>query len=219
MLNIPFTGAPKLPTHRDNGKPWLWAALRQWHVWSRMPICSLWNESDGGYAMRALEVLAQWQEAGTAALCGEVRLMERVMGVTADARRSMRIRYVDSPGSQWGVPAGGRQPGAVPEPVSAEDTFPTAAEIAAMNDLQRKTLENRLRRRAARQGSKLERCTDAGDPAYGTYMVTSQRHRHLSAAERLRPHPPGRRDQTERVTSVPQLNENSSVDDGRTKWT
>ncbi len=56
--------------------------------------------------MRALEVLAQWQEAGTAALCGEVRLMERVMGVTADARRSMRIRYVDSPGSQWGVPAG-----------------------------------------------------------------------------------------------------------------
>ena len=57
--------------------------------------------------------------------------------------------------------------------MSAEDTFPTAAEIAAMNDLERKTLENRLRRRAARQGSKLERCTDAGDPAYGTYMVTS----------------------------------------------
>ena len=48
-----------------------------------------------------------------------------------------------------GCAGGGHQLGAVPEPVSAEGTFPTAAEIAAMNDLQRKTLEKQLQRRAA----------------------------------------------------------------------
>lgn len=58
-----------------------------------MPICALRDESDWACAMRGLEVSVQWQEAGAAALASEVRLKERTMGVTADDRRSMRIRF------------------------------------------------------------------------------------------------------------------------------
>jgi hypothetical protein len=54
------------------------------------------------------------------------------------------------------------------------DAIPTAAEVAAMNALQLKVLENRLRRAADRQGLRLEksRLRDPRAIGYGTFMLT-----------------------------------------------
>jgi hypothetical protein len=51
---------------------------------------------------------------------------------------------------------------------------PTADEVAAMTDQQRKVLENRLRRAADRQGMRLEksRLRDPRAIGYGTFMLT-----------------------------------------------
>jgi hypothetical protein len=52
--------------------------------------------------------------------------------------------------------------------------MPTAAEVAAMTDKQRKVLENRLRRAADRQGMRLEksRLRDPRAIGYGTFMLS-----------------------------------------------
>lgn len=52
--------------------------------------------------------------------------------------------------------------------------IPTAEEVAAMNNQDRKVLENRLRRAADRQGLRLEksRLRDPRAIGFGTYMLT-----------------------------------------------
>lgn len=57
---------------------------------------------------------------------------------------------------------------------SMNDEIPTADDVAAMTEQQRKVLENRLRRAADRQGLRLEksRLRDPRAIGYGTFMLT-----------------------------------------------
>lgn len=57
------------------------------------------------------------------------------------------------------------------------DDVPSADEIAAMSDQDRKVLENRLRRAADRQGLRLEksRLRDPRALGYGTYQLVDER--------------------------------------------
>jgi hypothetical protein len=60
-----------------------------------MPHCRLWSDADWQFAADALELAAVFVETGHLATAAELRLRERVMGTTYDARMAMRIRYVD----------------------------------------------------------------------------------------------------------------------------
>jgi len=62
-----------------------------------MPHAVLWHPSDWRFAMDTALLVAAGHEGGRVA--SEVRQRERVMGTTVDARRGLRIRYVD-PGVQ-----------------------------------------------------------------------------------------------------------------------
>src|SRR5678809_453378 len=69
------------------------ARTRQWWaVISRMPHCVLWTEADWQYALDVVEVHARFVEGANGT---ELRIREKQLGVTMDARRDLRIRYVD----------------------------------------------------------------------------------------------------------------------------
>lgn len=74
---------------------WPAATRRWWETVSRMPHCRLWMPSDWQFAVDSAEVHARWVEGLTPA--AEVRIREKLLGVTLDARRDLRIRYVDPP--------------------------------------------------------------------------------------------------------------------------
>ena len=96
VVAVPFTAAPKLPP-RPDGRPWPTWSRRWWADVSTMPHAVLWHPSDWRFAMDTALLVAAGHEGGRVA--SEVRQRERVMGTTVDARRGLRIRYVD-PGVQ-----------------------------------------------------------------------------------------------------------------------
>lgn len=104
--NVPFEDAPELPPRNpvrekcDDDwvmvtREWSSAAMRKWRVWSSMPHCKLWNASEWEHAFDCLEVWSEWMEKGGPGLEGAVRAREKRLGVTAEDRRDLRIRYVD----------------------------------------------------------------------------------------------------------------------------
>ncbi len=64
-----------------------------WRVISSMPHCVLWTESDWQYALDVAEVHARFVEGSNGT---ELRIREKQLGVTMDARRDLRIRYVEA---------------------------------------------------------------------------------------------------------------------------
>lgn len=72
--------------------------------------------------------------------------------------------------------------------LSMNTDIPTATEIDAMSDQDRKVLENRLRRAANRQGLRLEksRVRDPRGIGYGTYQLTDTRANTVVAADHER---------------------------------
>jgi hypothetical protein len=60
-----------------------------------MPLCILWDEADWQFAKDTLEVAARFY-AGNGPAGVELRKRQALMGFTVDARRDLRIRYVDS---------------------------------------------------------------------------------------------------------------------------
>jgi hypothetical protein len=68
---------------------------RWWNVISRMPHCVLWADADWQFALETALVYDRFWcgEPGTA---GELRQRAQRLGVTLDARRDLRIRYVDA---------------------------------------------------------------------------------------------------------------------------
>lgn len=66
-----------------------WAALRA------MPHCVLWTETDWQYALSTAELKVLFYDAPTSSLAAELRQREDQMGTTVEARRKLRIRYVD----------------------------------------------------------------------------------------------------------------------------
>ena len=98
--STPYDGeVPRLPiryvTTQDGETlrvAWPAATKRWWQVVSRMPHCRLWTESDWQFALDTAEVHARFMSGSPAT---ELRTREKVLGTTADARRDLRIRYVD----------------------------------------------------------------------------------------------------------------------------
>jgi hypothetical protein len=99
----PFTGKPlvTLPAKRSvstkDGSvelPLLPATKAWWRAVSRMPHCSLWSETDWQFAM-VTALVADAAFRGDLKAVSELRQRERVIGTTDDARRDLRIRYVD----------------------------------------------------------------------------------------------------------------------------
>jgi hypothetical protein len=100
---VPFAGAvPKLPAKRRIVLPFgqtkdltLHPLTKAW--WediSRMPHCALWTESDWRFAI-ATALVADAFHYGHTPSATELARREKVLGVTVDARRDLRIRYVD----------------------------------------------------------------------------------------------------------------------------
>jgi hypothetical protein len=58
-----------------------------------MPHCILWSPTDWGFALDTLQVHAAFAR-GDMARAQELRVREKQMGTTMDARRDLRIRYV-----------------------------------------------------------------------------------------------------------------------------
>lgn len=117
--NVPFTGAPPLPP-RDSadyidGKPrhligesqgWPVSTLRWWKAISTAPHAKLWTSTDWEYVIDTAEAHARFAEGWRGCAAGtELRNREKMLGMTMDQRRDLRIRYVDPPPEQDALPA------------------------------------------------------------------------------------------------------------------
>lgn len=101
--NQPYTGPrPELPLTRQvmvkNGEveivPVEERTREWWRVVSSMPHCVLWSDSDWIFALDTAMVHAA-SVYGSVTASSELRQRERILGTTMDARRDLRIRYVD----------------------------------------------------------------------------------------------------------------------------
>ena len=99
----PYTGpSPDLPEVRQtvdkNGLvseiPYSNATRKWWSSVSSMPHCVLWHDSDWAYALDTAVVHDQ-ASYGSVSAMAELRLREKSLGTTFDARRDLRIRYVE----------------------------------------------------------------------------------------------------------------------------
>lgn len=99
--NTPYTGRrPKLPPRfridRETGLSvrTVWPARTKawWETVSTMPHCRLWTAADWEFALETAEVHARFVEGTNAT---ELRIRQKLLGTTLDARRDLRIRYVD----------------------------------------------------------------------------------------------------------------------------
>lgn len=88
-------GGPHLPAKQSTGRAWPDATKRWWGVIRRMPHASLWTEADWQFALDTAEVAAAFHEGDTK-MAVELRQREKIMGTTLDARRDLRIRYVEA---------------------------------------------------------------------------------------------------------------------------
>jgi hypothetical protein len=76
---------------------WPSATRRWWAAVSTLPHAVLWNDADWAFALDTAALVAALHE-GDRAVAKEVRAREAILGVTADARRALRIRYTDDTG-------------------------------------------------------------------------------------------------------------------------
>jgi hypothetical protein len=60
-----------------------------------MPHCALWTDADWEFAFSTAETHARFAEGWKGASGSELRQREKLLGVYADARRDLRIRYVE----------------------------------------------------------------------------------------------------------------------------
>lgn len=109
VANVPFTDAPPLPA-RDGRRDWAAVAdngvvpgidwpdsTKRWYgVVSKMPHAKLWEPGDWEFVYATAEVHARTQEGWKGFTGGELRQREKLLGLYADARRDLRIRYVDA---------------------------------------------------------------------------------------------------------------------------
>lgn len=95
-----------LSNEHANTRPMGWpeATIEWWKAISVMPHCVLWGEGDWQFARDTMLIVAAYH-VGHVHLANELRRRENMMGVTADARRNLRIRYVDPELKVVGAPA------------------------------------------------------------------------------------------------------------------
>lgn len=117
--DVPFTDGPDLPGRESQfsvadagreyglGISWPESTTRWWSVVSRMPHAKLWSKADWEFAIATAEVHARTMEAWRGYTGTELRNREKVLGVFMDARRDLRIRYVEpKPATDNDLPAG-----------------------------------------------------------------------------------------------------------------
>ena len=101
--NVPYEGErPELPATRmvmnPKGELQEWPIEQRTHDWwqalTTMPHCVLWSKSDWQFALDTAMVHADACHGKTTAMA-ELRMREKIMGTTVDARRDLRIRYID----------------------------------------------------------------------------------------------------------------------------
>ena len=91
---VPFEGGPSLPRIQPGEPSWPRQTRHWWGVISRMAHCCLWDEADWQFALDTAVVAAAFHR-GDLKAARELRQREKIMGTTMDARRDLRIRYVD----------------------------------------------------------------------------------------------------------------------------
>jgi hypothetical protein len=92
--DVPFADGPALPRRKGG---WPAGTKRWWAVVSAMPHCRLWSPADWQFALDTASIAAPFHE-GDMRVATELRQREKVLGTTMDARRDLRIRYVEAPG-------------------------------------------------------------------------------------------------------------------------
>ncbi len=104
VLDVPYSGTvPELPRRRrvilqfGATKDVTLHALTKawWRDVSRMPHCLLWSRSDWRFAITTA-LVADAFHYGHGPSGTELARREKVLGTTVDARRDLRIRYVDA---------------------------------------------------------------------------------------------------------------------------
>jgi len=110
--NVPFPNPPALLPRAAQGETawadagvipgdgWPEATKHWWDVISTMPHCTLWTSSDWAFAQATAECHARFAEGWKGYTGGELRQREKLLGVFLDARRDLRIKYVDPPADQ-----------------------------------------------------------------------------------------------------------------------
>lgn len=103
--NVPFDGPP-LPTRDVSGvsvtdagvipgSGWPESTLTWWEAVRTMPHAARWTPAEWATAVSGAEAHARFAEAWRGCATGaELRAREKALGMTADARRDLRIRYV-----------------------------------------------------------------------------------------------------------------------------
>lgn len=93
-------GERDLPRSPGGRRKWHQQVLEWWEEVRRMPHCTLWSDTDWRFARETAYIKQQmWadMDAGDvkSTLITEIRRREDLMGYTLEARRKLRIRYVD----------------------------------------------------------------------------------------------------------------------------
>jgi hypothetical protein len=102
--DVPYTG----PHPRLSDRDWHPLTRSWWRVISRMPHCVLWTESDWSFALTTALVADVFYATVSPGAAVELRQREKLLGTTLDARRDLRIRYVEpaeAPGVSMSTPA------------------------------------------------------------------------------------------------------------------
>lgn len=115
--NVPFEGGPPLRARATGGVSvmevgaansefWPAATEEWWQDISRMPHAKLWTPSEWRFAMDTAEIHARTMEGWRGYSGASLTTREKQMGVTADFRRGLRIRYVEPKAKTDGAAAG-----------------------------------------------------------------------------------------------------------------
>lgn len=89
--NVPFIEGRK--RELDPSIRWPKLTVKWWNMLREMPHASLWSESDWQFAEETALVHKGFVIAGDKP--SELRIRERLLGVTLEARNSLMIRYVE----------------------------------------------------------------------------------------------------------------------------
>jgi hypothetical protein len=76
------------------GEGWPPATRHWWEVVRAMPHAVLWTAGDWEFAQMTAEVHARTAEGWKGYVGSELRQREKLLGLYADARRDLRIRYI-----------------------------------------------------------------------------------------------------------------------------
>lgn len=99
----PFRGAPLVafPSKRRvevGGRVSMveWQPLTKlwWKTIKAMPHCTIWTPADWLFAVATATIADDVFRSASTAAAGELRQREKILGVTLDSRRDLRIRYV-----------------------------------------------------------------------------------------------------------------------------